>query len=102
MTIEKTALARLSEDGGVDGRTWTEQELRRVAELKDSPYWPALQQLLAREAKNHRGPVLDERTDFAQTQFHRGYLKAIESMVLTITVEAPELIRREAGKDDDA
>ena len=86
-------------------RKWTTRELRYLAELKDSPYWLPLQLALSKMREQDQLRLLDESTDFAQTQFRRGRLSLLRDFVLLVTVEGParyEKERREAGTDDDA
>ena len=104
---EKESILRALESQADEGpRKWTTQELRLLATLKDSPYWPALQLVFAAERAKDAGPLLDERTDFAQTQFHRGRLSMLRDLVLLVSIEAPARLesdeRREADKDPDA
>lgn len=98
-------LDELAQAGEQGARKWTKRELESLAGLKDSVYWPALQQALNLLREQDAIPVLDSRTDFAQTQWHRGRLSMIRDLVLLVTIEAPERLaearKREADRDDD-
>lgn len=87
-----------------EGR-WTMEELRLLAGLKDSTYWPPMQRALDEMRSQDSVAVLDSRTDFAQTQYHRGRLQMLKDLIFLLYVDAPqkvaELERKAVGKDDD-
>ena len=84
----------------IEDPEWTLDELRALASVRGSALHKPLSRVLTAMRNLSQASLLDDATDFATTQYHRGRLRVIADLVALLEEEAPR--RYEEARQSDA